>query len=150
MQLILPFIQIRTFWKQLSWPDAETAYVFISRILDDLCKAAIFYGDRMCQKVEQCHTISMKDGIETHDNELLHFTLQQCHALNNIVFILQSIYSFPQELGKEEILLKIEEVNGGLVADACKKCIDVLVKNAVDDVENQILQVIQTKKSTGF
>ena len=87
----------------------------------------------------------MKDSINGNDHELLHFTMQQCHALNNIVFILQSIYSFPQELGKDDIISKIEELNGGLVADACKKTIDVLVKNAVDDVENQILQVIQIK-----
>lgn len=25
--------QIRTFWTQLSWPDVETSYVFISRIM---------------------------------------------------------------------------------------------------------------------
>ena len=35
--------QIRVFWQQLSWPDAETSYVFISRILDDVCKAIVFY-----------------------------------------------------------------------------------------------------------
>ena len=32
------FAQIKTFWMQLQWPDAETAYVFISRILDDVCR----------------------------------------------------------------------------------------------------------------
>ena len=32
------FGQLRTFWNQLAWPDAETAYVFVSRILDDICK----------------------------------------------------------------------------------------------------------------
>ena len=117
--------------------------------MDDLCKAAIFYGDRMCQKVEQCHynqTIERGFNSLNHNvEEPLHFTLQQCHALNNIVFILQSVYSFPQDLGKDSIISKIEEVNGVLVADACRKTIDVLVKNAVEDVENQILQVISNK-----
>ena len=133
---------------QLSWPDAETAYVFVSRILDDVCKAAIFYGDRMCQKVEQCHDentmksqSSSSSSHEHHNNETLHFTLQQCHALNNVEFVLQSIYSFPQDLGKDNLISKIEDLNGGLVADACKKTIDVLVRNAVDDVENHILKV---------
>ena len=51
-------------------------------------------------------------------------------TLNNIIFILQSVHSFPQELGKDDILSKIGEVNGALVAEACKKTIDVLVKNA--------------------
>ena len=51
------------------------------------------------------------------------------------------MHSFPQELGKDDILSRIGEVNGALVAEACKKTIDVLVKNATEDVENQILQV---------
>ena len=36
------FGQLRTFWNQLAWPDAETAYVFVSRILDDICKGKYF------------------------------------------------------------------------------------------------------------
>lgn len=27
-------IQIKTFWKQLGWPDVEASYAFISKILD--------------------------------------------------------------------------------------------------------------------
>ena len=45
--------QIRTFWGQLSWPDSETSYVFISRIMDDVCRAVIFYAEKMCAKAEQ-------------------------------------------------------------------------------------------------
>ena len=95
----------------------------------------------MCQKVEQCHSRSIERSLKGIEDDNLHFTLQQCHALNNIVFILQSVHSFPQELGKDNIMSKIEEANGVLVADACRKTIDVLVRNAVEDVENQILQV---------
>ena len=40
-----------------------------------------------------------------------------------------------------EIIAKIEELNGGLVADACRKTVKTMVKNAVENVENQILQV---------
>ena len=117
--------------------------------MDDLCKAAIFYGDRMCQKVEQCHhnqTLERSLNSCNQENvvvEHLHFTLQQCHALNNIVFILQSVHSFPKDLGENSIISKIEEANGELVADACRNTIGVLVKNAIEDVENQILQVIR-------
>ena len=45
--------QITTFWTQLSWPDLETSFVFISRIMDDVCKAIIFYAEKMCAKVEE-------------------------------------------------------------------------------------------------
>ena len=46
------FQQIQVFWAQLDWPDPETSYVFISRILDDVCKAGVFYADQMCQKIK--------------------------------------------------------------------------------------------------
>ena len=46
------FQQIQNFWSQLAWPDPETAYVFTSRILDDVCKATVFYADKMCIKVK--------------------------------------------------------------------------------------------------
>lgn len=45
------FAQIGTFWHQLKWPDPESGFVFISRILDDVCRAAIFYAERMKRKV---------------------------------------------------------------------------------------------------
>ena len=95
----------------------------------------------MCQKVEECHNKSIENSLNRSRDHNLHFTLEQCHALNNIAFILESVQSFPFELGKDNIIARIEEANGGLVADACRKTIDVLVQNAVEDVENQILQV---------
>ena len=69
------------------------------------------------------------------------FTIEQCHAINNIEFVLQSIRPFVDELKINEILRKIEDINGGLVADACRKTVKVLVDNAVENVETQILNV---------
>ena len=45
------------------------------------------------------------------------------------------------ELGTAEVLGELEAQNGGLVADACKKTVKTLVRNAAENVENQILQV---------
>ena len=46
------FGQVRTFWSQLNWPDSETAYVFVSRILDDICKASVIYAKKLAHKVQ--------------------------------------------------------------------------------------------------
>ena len=35
-------LQIKTFWKQLSWPDVEASYAFISKILD------VSEGEKYC------------------------------------------------------------------------------------------------------
>ena len=79
------------------------------------------------------------------------FTIEQCHAINNIEFVLQSIRPFVNELKVPDILRKIEDLNGGLVADACRKTIQVLIENAIENVENQIINVsehnLEFKKS---
>ncbi len=69
------------------------------------------------------------------------FTVEQCHAINNIEFVLQSIRPFVDDLNVHDILTRIEELNGGLVADACRKTIKALIENAVESVENQIICV---------
>ena len=38
---------------------------------------------------------------------------------------------------------KLEEQKGGLVADACRKTIRTLMKNSVENVENQILSILE-------
>ena len=48
-----------------------------------------------------------------------------------------------QELGVNDILSKLEDIHGGLVSDACKKTINILVKNSVEILENQILEVLE-------
>ena len=58
------FGQIATFWHQLSWPDPETSYVFVSRMLDDVCKSAIFYAEKMCAKAGE-QNATPEDEIET-------------------------------------------------------------------------------------
>ena len=54
------------------------------------------------------------------------------------------------DLGMADVIAKIEELNGGLVADACRKTVKTMVKNAVENVENQILQVRLFLVSTLF
>ena len=82
------FGQVRTFWNQLAWPDPETAYVFVSRILDDICKASVVYAKKLVSKCAQS-TSSKSGGHE--DAVGLHFSREQCHVVNNLEFVLHSI-----------------------------------------------------------
>ena len=79
------FGQVRTFWNQLAWPDPETAYVFVSRILDDICKASIVYAKKLVSKCSSANRTS---------NEDLHFNREQCHVVNNLEFVLNAIRYF--------------------------------------------------------
>ena len=155
------FGQVRTFWNQLAWPDPETAYVFVSRILDDICKASVVYAKKLVSKCAQS-TSSKSGGHE--DAVGLHFSREQCHVVNNLEFVLHSIryvvqcfkykqYFFyyglfyfrplPHDLGVDEILANLETIHGGLVADACKKTINILVKNSSEILENHIMEILE-------
>lgn len=46
------FYQIKIFWQQLAWPDVEGAYMFVGKIVDDICRCCVFYADRMADRVE--------------------------------------------------------------------------------------------------
>lgn len=129
--------QIKTFWLQLSWPDVETSYVFISRIMEDVCKAIIFYAEKMCERTEEQ---KMNSGTEV---PLLHCSEGQCLAINNIDFVMTYINPFVCDLGIESILARLEQQKGGLVADACRKTIRTLMKNSIENVENQILTILE-------
>ena len=129
--------QIRTFWLQLAWPDVETSYVFISRILDDVCRAIIFYADKMCAKAED------EKKIATIGSKNLHCTKEQCLAINNIDFVKSYINQFVSDLGIDKVLNKLEEQKGSLVAEACRKTIRTLMKNSIENVENQIFSILE-------
>ena len=125
--------QIRTFWGQLSWPDVETSYVFISRIMDDVCKAVIFYAEKMIGKASE----------EEEGEEALGCYASHCLALNNIDFVMAHMATFVQELGTQEVLNQLEKQKGTLVASACRKTIRTVLKNSMENVENQILAVVE-------
>jgi BAI1-associated protein 3 len=144
------FDQIKTFWRQLQWPDAETAYVFISRILDDVCRAAVFYAERMCAKVERVQRIRMQERDDDHEDvqngsTRLEIGTEQCFATNNMDYVLQVMSPLADDLGMGDVLQRLEACHGGLVADACRKTVRTLVKNAVENVENQIHHVRPTE-----
>ncbi len=88
--------QIKTFWHQLQWPDSETSYAFISRIIDDSCQAVMFYADQMRAKVEQRLQEAVGDDREEEEDgegqvvkEELFFSREQCLAVNNIDYVLK-------------------------------------------------------------
>ena len=98
-------MQIKTFWAQLSWPDVESSYAYISKILDvsqaakstiiytfllfhqDVCKITIFYSDKMVERVTR-----------EKNNNLMKFQVSEslCLAINNIDYVLQYIQPFVQ------------------------------------------------------
>lgn len=130
-------IQVKTFWRQLNWPDVEASYAFISKILDDVCKTTIFYADKMCERVATVQKNNNNDGIKFEVSESL------CLAINNIDYVLQYIQPFVDDLGYDATLSGLETLDGEMVAASCRRTLATLVQNAVENVENKILEVLE-------
>jgi len=126
-------MQIKTFWAQLSWPDVESSYAYISKILDDVCKTTIFYADKMVERVSR----------EQNNNGKFRVSKSLCLAINNIDHVLQYIQPFVAELGYEPTLSGLSSLNGDMVANSCRRTLTTLIQNAMENVENKILEVLE-------
>lgn len=151
------FYQIRIFWQQLAWPSAEGAFIFVSQIVDDICRCCVFYGrkdfwlkniiktinlylivaDKMAERIENLGT------VETVYEKKFQVTPEWCLAINNIDYIRQSIHPFVKELGVDEIIRNMSDFQGPLDAQRCSDTLQNLIANAIDTEENKILELIE-------
>ena len=96
------FGQLRTFWNQLAWPDAETAYVFVSRILDDICKASVVYARKLVSKCAgNDNNTAVASGPHLAHRQEIGFSREQCHVVNNLEFVVDAIRPLPQVIEKK-------------------------------------------------
>lgn len=48
------FRQIKLFWQQLAWPDAESTRSFEAKITNDICcKCSLHYSNKICEKFDR-------------------------------------------------------------------------------------------------
>lgn len=129
------FYQIRIFWQQLAWPNAEGAFIFVSKIVDDICKCCTFYGDTMAERVDK---LGM---IETVYERKFEVTTEWCLAINNIDYIRQSIHSFVKEMGVDDIIRNMSDYRGPLDAQRCSDTLQNVIENAIDTGKNKIYEL---------
>lgn len=131
------FYQVRIFWQQLAWPNAEGAFIFVSKIVDDICRCCVFYADKMAERVDK---LGM---VETVYEKKFQVTPEWCLAINNIDYIRQSIHSFVKELGVDDIIRNMSDYRGPLDAQRCSDTLQNVIENAIDTEKNKILELIE-------
>uniref|UniRef100_A0A4Y0BLA7 Munc13-4 n=1 Tax=Anopheles funestus TaxID=62324 RepID=A0A4Y0BLA7_ANOFN len=131
------FYQIKIFWQQLAWPDVEGAYIFVAKIVDDICRCCVFYADRMSARVENLGV------VENVYEKKFEVTTEWCLAINNIDYIRQSLKPFATELGVDDILSKLGDVQSSIEADRCKETLRAVLDNAIDTEKNKILDLVE-------
>ncbi|KAI8044363.1 protein unc-13 homolog 4B isoform X1 [Drosophila gunungcola] len=129
------FYQIKIFWQQLDWPEVEGSYIFVAKIVNDLCRCCIFYAQQMSRRVE---------NINIGDNNK-NFTLSEewCIAINNMDYIRQTLPSFIKELSIDDIIKRLGEYRSNLEAERCASTIKTVIENALDTERNQIVELIE-------
>lgn len=132
------FYQIKTFWQQLDWPDVEDSYMFVGKIVDDICRCCVFYADRMSTRVE-----GLGDFQTVYESNKFEVTQEWCLAINNIDYIRQSLSPFVKELNVDGIISKLAEYRSPIEAERCADTIRNVIDNAIDTERNKILELIE-------
>uniref|UniRef100_T1IR75 C2 domain-containing protein n=1 Tax=Strigamia maritima TaxID=126957 RepID=T1IR75_STRMM len=128
------FYQIKIFWKQLAWPDLLSAYVFVTKILDDICCGATYYADLMYTKLYEA-------GFYDEDGQF-DVTEQLCIAINDMEHVRSSLRILPQELEFEAIIQAVDKSQGEVGGRQCRVAFESVLSSAIEDVENQIFKVV--------
>ncbi|XP_059619903.1 protein unc-13 homolog 4B isoform X1 [Phlebotomus argentipes] len=132
------FYQIKIFWQQLAWPDVEGSYMFVGKIVDDICRCCVFYADKMSERVEGL------GEIQSVYEKKFEVTREWCLAINNIDYIRQSLPPFVKELGVDDIVAKLSDCRSALEAQRCAETLKNVIDNAVDTEKNKILELVET------
>ncbi|XP_067912188.1 BAI1-associated protein 3 [Heterodontus francisci] len=96
VDVVTCFTQIKSFWLQLAWPEPMGAFVFVTKITDDICNAAVMYSEMVRQKA----------------NDQKKITQQLCIALNNIEHVHTYTWNLPKELDWQRVETSMEQLCG--------------------------------------
>lgn len=110
-------------------------FIFVSKIVDDICRCCTAYGDTMAERVDN---LGM---VETVYEKKFQVTPEWCLAINNIDYIRQSIHSFVKELGVDEIIRNMSDFRGPLDAQRCSDTLQNVIENAIDTGRNKIFEL---------
>ncbi|KAJ8399804.1 hypothetical protein AAFF_G00405340 [Aldrovandia affinis] len=126
------FIQVQQFWVQLDWPDSAGAFIFVTRLTDDVCSAALLYSELIKRKVEKSQL--------GQDNK--NFTSQLCIALNNIEHVRMFLGNLPRDLDWQTLEQTMEESCGVEGKDQVDKALNAQLYNIDMDLQREAKRMI--------
>lgn len=97
----------------------------------------MFYADRMSARVENLGV------VENVYERKFQVTQEWCLAINNIDYIRQSLKPFASELGVDDIIAKMGDIQSPIEADRCAETLRAVLENAIDTERNKILDLVE-------
>ncbi|KAI1896204.1 hypothetical protein AGOR_G00092400 [Albula goreensis] len=126
------FNQVQQFWVQLAWPDSAGAFIFVTRLTDDVCSAAVFYSEQIKRKVERSQ----------HGPDSKTFTSQLCIALNNIEHVRVFLGNLPRDLDWQKLEQAMEESCGVEGKEQVNKALSTQLYNIDMDLQREAKRMI--------
>ncbi|XP_078273899.1 BAI1-associated protein 3 [Rhinoraja longicauda] len=121
VDVVTCFTQIKSFWLQLAWPDPMGAFVFVTKITDDICNAAVMYSEMIRQKADDQKKI----------------TQQLCMVLNNIEHVHKYIWNLPNELAWQEVETSVEQLCGMEGKQQVRRALDTQLQSIDAGMQRQ-------------
>lgn len=132
------FQSIKQFWLHLSWPDVESSYTFMAKIVDDICDCSVNYADRMTTRI-----LDSTDMPDRRDNDEFYVTPSLCLTINDIEYLQKNLSTFIAELDMDDIIAKLAICRSHADAQRCRLTLKSIIENAMDSIENQITDLIE-------
>ncbi|MBN3275245.1 BAIP3 protein, partial [Polyodon spathula] len=126
------FSQVKEFWVQLAWPDSAGAFIFVTRLTDDVCSAAVCYSELIKRKIEKSQ----------HGLENKHLTNQLCIALNNIEHVRKFLRNLPQDLDWKSLEAAMQESCGQEGKEQIQKALNAQLLNVDLELQREVKRVI--------
>ncbi|XP_061081147.1 BAI1-associated protein 3-like [Conger conger] len=126
------FTQVRDFWVQLDWPDSAGAFIFVTRLTDDFCSAALCYCELIKRKIERTQL--------GHEPKAL--TIQLCIVLNNIEHVRAFLGNVPRDLDWRGLEQAMEESCGAEGREQVKKALNAQLYNVDVELQREVKRII--------
>ncbi|XP_041434484.1 BAI1-associated protein 3 [Xenopus laevis] len=136
------FSQIKEFWAQLAWPDSSEAFVFLTQLSDDICKAAIYYSESIRRKVDRGHQSSVGQALITE---------QLCIILNNIEHIRKFMGNILRDLDSKPLEIAVDLSSATDGKPQVQKALNTQLQNIDIDMQREAKNMIShlTEKMIG-
>ncbi|TSZ68978.1 BAI1-associated protein 3 [Bagarius yarrelli] len=126
------FSQVQEFWTQLAWPDSAGAFIFITRLTDNLCSEAVCYAELLKRKIERNQL-----GQEQRT-----FIMQLSVALNNTEYVRTYLSNLPRELDWRAVEQAMAESCGAEGKEQVNKALNGQLYNADLDLQREAKRLI--------
>ncbi|XP_068100634.1 BAI1-associated protein 3 isoform X2 [Hyperolius riggenbachi] len=135
------FSQIKEVWAHLGWPDSSEAFVFLTHLSDDICKAAIYYSEAIKRKVDKTQrSAEQPAGTE-----------QLCIILNNVEYVRKFMGTALRDLDWKSLETTEEEPSESDDKQQVQKALNTQLQNIDMDMQRELKNMIShlTEKMIG-